>query len=114
VIADTGPVNYLILIGHVDVLPRLFDRVVLPSTVQTELSSEDAPLAVQSWIKNPPAWLEINDAPAIASPAGIHKGEAAAIALASSMGASFIDRRPKRRSLGEAAGLTDYGNPRRP
>jgi predicted nucleic acid-binding protein len=30
VIADTGPVNYLILIGHIDVLPALFEKVILP------------------------------------------------------------------------------------
>jgi predicted nucleic acid-binding protein len=29
VIADTGPVNYLILIGHIDILPALFDKVIL-------------------------------------------------------------------------------------
>lgn len=32
VIADTGPVNYLILIGHIELLPHLFERVVLPSS----------------------------------------------------------------------------------
>jgi predicted nucleic acid-binding protein len=31
VIADTGPVNYLILIGHIDLLPRVFERVILPA-----------------------------------------------------------------------------------
>jgi predicted nucleic acid-binding protein len=31
VIADTGPVNYLILIGHIDVLPALFEKVILPA-----------------------------------------------------------------------------------
>jgi predicted nucleic acid-binding protein len=43
VITDTGPVNYLILIGPIDLLPRLFERVVLPSTVQQELSHPKAP-----------------------------------------------------------------------
>ena len=44
VIADTGPVNYLILIWHSDLLPTLFEKVVLPSTVQNELASRKAPL----------------------------------------------------------------------
>jgi hypothetical protein len=30
VIADTGPVNYQILIGHIDVLPALFQKVIRP------------------------------------------------------------------------------------
>jgi predicted nucleic acid-binding protein len=38
VIADTGPVNYLIPIGHIDLLPRMFERVVLPAAVRDELS----------------------------------------------------------------------------
>jgi len=32
VIADTGPVNYLILIGQIDILPALFEKVILPAT----------------------------------------------------------------------------------
>lgn len=28
VIADTGPLNYLILIEHIDLLPALFERVL--------------------------------------------------------------------------------------
>ena len=38
VIADTGPLNYLILIGHIDLLPVLFEKVVLPASVQSELA----------------------------------------------------------------------------
>jgi hypothetical protein len=34
VIADTGPVNYLILIRHIDLLPRMFEKVILPGAVQ--------------------------------------------------------------------------------
>lgn len=39
VIADTGPINYLVLIGNADILPILFERVILPSAVQAELPS---------------------------------------------------------------------------
>jgi predicted nucleic acid-binding protein len=41
-----SPVNYLILIGHIDLLPRMFERVALPRAVQAELSSPRAPLPV--------------------------------------------------------------------
>lgn len=44
VVADTGPVNYLIQIGHIDLLPRMFQRVVLPVAVQAELSNPLPPL----------------------------------------------------------------------
>lgn len=96
VIADTGPVNYLILIGHIDLLPRIFERVVLPAAVQTELSHSLAPPAVQSWIADFPGWLEIAQTPAVTLSTGIHKGEAAAIALATAMHADLLlidDRR---------------------
>ena len=90
VIADTGPVNYLILIGHIDLLPRMFERVVLPAAVQTELASSLAPPAVQRWIADFPAWLEIAQTPAVTLLTGIHKGEAAAIALAVAMHADLL------------------------
>lgn len=96
VIADTGPVNYLILIGHIDLLPRMFERVVLPVAVQTELSNSLAPPAVQRWISDFPVWLEIAQTPDVTLSTGIHKGEAAAIALAASMHADLLlidDRR---------------------
>jgi predicted nucleic acid-binding protein len=99
VIADTGPVNYLILIGHIDLLPRMFEQVVLPAAVQTELSNTLAPPAVQRWIADFPAWLDIAQTPAATLSTGIHKGEAAAIALATAMHADLLlidDRRGMR------------------
>ncbi len=77
VIADTGPLNYLILIGHLDLLPALFEKVILPSTVQNELASRKAPAEVREWIAKPPAWLEVQ-----ASLKNIDAGERAAIRLA--------------------------------
>jgi predicted nucleic acid-binding protein len=55
VIADTGPVNYLIPIGHIDILPALFQKVILPAVVRDELEHQKAPAAVQQWIANLPA-----------------------------------------------------------
>ena len=96
VIADTGPVNYLVQIDCIDLLPRIFERVVLPAAVQTELSSPLAPPSVQLWIADSPAWLEIAQTPAVTLSTGIHKGEEAAIALAVTMHADLLlmdDRR---------------------
>jgi predicted nucleic acid-binding protein len=75
VIADTGPVNYLILIGHIDLLPRMFERMVLPAAVQTELSNPLAPLAVQRWIADFPAWMEIAQTPDVTLSTGIAKAK---------------------------------------
>ena len=90
VIADTGPVNYLILIRHIDLLPRMFERVVIPVAVQTELSSPVAPALVQRWIATPPVWLEVVEAQDVDPVAGLHKGEADAIALAASLHADLL------------------------
>ena len=43
IIADTGPINYLVLIGNIELLPILFENVILPSAVQAELTDPDAP-----------------------------------------------------------------------
>jgi len=39
VVADTSPVNYLVLIDCIDVLRRLYARVVIPDEVLSELTS---------------------------------------------------------------------------
>lgn len=96
VIADTGPINYLILIGQVEILPALFERIVLPSVVRTELSHPDAPPIVRAWIENPPVWLQIVIAPSVTNSPAVYRGEAAAIDLAISMQADLLlidDRR---------------------
>ncbi len=90
VIADTGPINYLILIGHIDLLPRLFERVALPRAVARELSDLDAPAPVRSWIAAPPAWLEIHDAAGLPQVSGLDEGETAAIALAEFLHADLV------------------------
>lgn len=39
VVADTGPINYLLLIGYIEILPPLFERVFMPKAVYDELHS---------------------------------------------------------------------------
>jgi predicted nucleic acid-binding protein len=47
VVADTTPINYLILIEEIDVLPKLYGRVMIPRAVNEELMRSRAPLKVQ-------------------------------------------------------------------
>lgn len=88
VIADTGPINYLILIGCIDLLPRLFERVALPVAVQT-VSDSRAP---GRWIAAPPTWLDIHDTADLPLVTGLDSGETAAIALAESLAGYPADR----------------------
>jgi predicted nucleic acid-binding protein len=46
VVADASPICYLLLIGYVDLLQRLFGQVVIPQAVHDELSAEGAPAIV--------------------------------------------------------------------
>jgi len=59
VIADTSPINYLILIGEVHVLHQLYETVILPQTVVAELQHEATAQMVQQWIAQRPNWLRI-------------------------------------------------------
>ena len=94
VIADTGPLHYLILIGHSDILPALFEKVIIPSVVRDELARMEAPNAVRNWIQAAPAWLEVRAHPGSpfddASLESLDDGERAALALASSIAADLL------------------------
>lgn len=93
VIADTGPINYLVLIGHAEILPALFEKVTIPSAVYQELASPHAPKPVREWIQAPPAWLVFHSSLLGAIDAELEDldaGEQAALALASSMGADLL------------------------
>jgi predicted nucleic acid-binding protein len=37
VVADTSPINYLILIDQIEILPRLYAGVIIPSAILEEL-----------------------------------------------------------------------------
>jgi predicted nucleic acid-binding protein len=84
VIADTSPVNYLLPIGHIDILPALFGRVILPAAVWDELKHPKAPPVVRKWIAAPPSWVDVRPSRPFqdASLEALDAGEGAAIALA--------------------------------
>jgi len=112
VVTDTGPLNYLVLIGEIDILPRLFDRVLTPQSVIAELDHSRTPNAVQKWVANRPAWLSVGSTPPITElplPT-LDNGERAAIALALSEKANLllIDERAGARAA-LANGLSVVG-----
>ena len=91
VVSDTTPLNYLILIGQIDLLHRLYGQVIIPTTVATELQHLRAPAPVREWIGSPPAWLEIRDVD-IAEESGtlLDAGEVAALVLAELFNANIL------------------------
>jgi predicted nucleic acid-binding protein len=94
VVADTGPLNYLLLIEAIDVLPKLFETILVPAAVHDELAHADAPAAIRAWLAQVPAWLEVRPNPDSntnnSAGTALDEGERAAIALAVAIGADLI------------------------
>ena len=100
VVSDTSPLNYLILIQAIEVLPQLFRDIHAPAAVMRELQHPRTPEAVKRWAQSPPAWMHVST-PASIPPAValLDPGEAAALALARELGAAaiLIDEKKGRR-----------------
>ena len=101
VIADTAPMNYLVLIGEQELLPALFGQVIIPEAVLRELQTAATPRVVQEWIAHQPQWLEIRRATAApdTSLAYLGEGESQAIQLAEELRADLllVDEKAARR-----------------
>ncbi len=84
IVADTTPLNYLILIEAAEILPRLYGNVLIPPAVEQELTHPAAPELVRAWMARPPSWLEVRTVSVPADTAFLHldAGEREAIWLA--------------------------------
>jgi hypothetical protein len=51
--------RYLTLIGSVDVLHRLYDTVIVPRQVISELIDPAAPEEVRNWASDLPNWIDV-------------------------------------------------------
>jgi len=102
VVADTSPINYLILLGHIGILERLYGRILIPHAVLDELLSRKAPPTVQFWARNLPTWLEVLSPSARYSTQieNLDAGETEAIALAEELHADML-------LIDEAAGRSE-------
>jgi predicted nucleic acid-binding protein len=97
VVCDTSPINYLVLIGHIDVLFSLFREVVIPSAVFSELKHARTPQEVRQWIAQPPAWLQVRSPTSVDPSLRLGRGETEAISLALELKADLLlmDDRPR-------------------
>lgn len=112
VIADTSPLNYLILIGQIDLLRALFGRVLIPHAVMEELRHPQTPPAVRAWLERRSDWLDVRhiNAEPDAILLTLDAGEQMAILLAEALHADLLlaDDRDARR-VAEQRGLTVLG-----
>ncbi|MDA0255753.1 MAG: DUF3368 domain-containing protein [Planctomycetota bacterium] len=74
--------NYLVLIGEIDLLPQLFTTVVLPVGVLAELQHPRTPPQVASWARELPPWVRVISPKGPVEDVGLGRGEAEAIAIA--------------------------------
>jgi predicted nucleic acid-binding protein len=91
VVSDTSPINYLVLIELQDLLPALFEHVLIPGAVRRELQSPEAPQEIRRWMASRPSWLEFREV--ATTPPDLRQlddGELEAIALALTTATTLI------------------------
>jgi len=90
VVSDTTPINYLILINEIDILQKLFGKIILPESVLKELNDLDSPDEVLDWVENLPRWVDIRAANVIDQTLNLDRGEQEAISLAKELNADLL------------------------
>ena len=110
VVADAGPLHYLILLGRSDLLRTLFSEIVIPQAVRKELEHASAPVEVRDWIASPPQWARVVAASSTDASLPVGAGEREAIALALELKADLlvVDDKKARR-VAQEHGITVAG-----
>jgi predicted nucleic acid-binding protein len=100
VVSDASPVNLLVRIGYIDVLPMLFESVIMPPAVASELSHSSTPEVVRTWMAEHHVWLTIRAPLKIDPTLELEDpGEVEAISLALELKADLLladDRKARR------------------
>jgi predicted nucleic acid-binding protein len=111
IVADTSPLNYLVLIHQINLLPNLYGRLLIPESVLEELSAIETPQLVRNWATNLPEWIEVLPAtPIDESLTRLHAGERDAISLALTVHADAVLMDERRgRQEAENRGLKPIG-----
>lgn len=91
VVSDTSPINYLVQIDLIDLIPRLYSRAFIPSAVLAELLHPKSPPPVAGWAADLPEWIVVREITTTAPPVeGLHQGEWEAISLAEAIQARIL------------------------
>jgi predicted nucleic acid-binding protein len=110
VVADTTPLNYLIVVHQAQILASLFGEVMIPEAVLEELRHPKAPVAVSRWLRELPAWLRITPVRQVDETVQLGKGETEAISLAVEQHVKVVLMDERRgRVAAEARGLVPVG-----
>jgi predicted nucleic acid-binding protein len=104
VVADTSPINYLIQIGCVNLLYRLYSEIIVPASVLEELQHSGAPDAVRGWAAGLPGWVRVvsPSVPADSTLEALGPGEREAIQICAELDANLLlidDRRGRTEAI---------------
>ncbi len=114
VISDTSPLNILVRIGQVDILPQLFGQVYVPPGVVEEMSHSSTPQRVRDWMRSPPSWLRVQAPTTLDESIPLDTGERAAICLARELKADLLlldDQKARRFAQREGIPITGTLHP---
>ena len=90
VVSDATPINLLVRLRLIDLLPTLYGHVVIPTAVHTELSHAHTPSAIREWLTSRPNWLDVRKPADSDSIVASGAGEREAIALALELKADLL------------------------
>lgn len=82
VVSDTSPLHDLIECDAVEILPALFQEILIPPTVHRELQHDNAPSRVRAWAQSLPVWLRVQAPAVLDDSLNVDQGEKEAICLA--------------------------------
>lgn len=92
VVSNTSPLCYLAWIDELNILPALFDTLLIPTSVLDKLTAPGTPQNVRNSFTPQPDWLHVEQPPLIPDEnlMRLHKGERDAILLAEKTGATLV------------------------
>lgn len=112
VVADTSCICYLILLDSIELLPQLYESVIIPDAVYLELQAQKTPTQVKQWVEQYPQWLQVEFVEVIINSEleKLDRGETEAIILAETLRADLIILDDRfARTIAKKRGLTITG-----
>ena len=82
VVSDTSPLHYLVECAAIEVLPVLFQEILIPPTVHRELQHQRTPPRVRAWAQSLPVWVKVRAPAVLDDSLDVDEGEKEAICLA--------------------------------
>lgn len=90
VVSDTSPLHYLVECEAIDILPALFQEILIPPVVRRELQHPKAPPCARAWAQSLPTWVRVRAPAVLDHSLNLDAGEKEAISLAREVEAAVV------------------------